>query len=67
LWMIIQKTFRIKPEKYFKIEWYINIVFFVLLMWLWLYIIFLDLKRWWGVDLWMYVQNIWTLITGLFQ
>lgn len=48
VWVIIQKVFRIKPEKYFVWEWYVNTVFFVLLMILWLYIILKDLVvfRW---------------------
>lgn len=48
LWVIIQKLFKLRPEKYFTIEGYINIVFFVLLMWLWVLILFRDLSRvWW--------------------
>jgi hypothetical protein len=66
LWMIIQKIFKINPEKYFKIEWYINMVFFVLLMWLWIYIILLDLKRWWDIDLWLYLSNLRTFVTSFF-
>jgi len=48
LWVIIQKASRLKAEKYFVIEWYINTVFFILLMILWIYIIFKDLVvfRW---------------------
>lgn len=48
LWVIIQKLFRLKPEKYFTIEWYINIVFFVLLMGLGIVILFRDLSKIWG-------------------
>lgn len=46
--VLLQKLGRIKPDKYFIIEWYINTVFFVLLMALWVYIIFKDLSvfRW---------------------
>ena len=46
--VIIQKVFRIKPEKYFVWEWYVNTVFFVLLMILGIYIILKDLVvyRW---------------------
>lgn len=48
LWVIIQKASKLKAEKYFVIEWYINTVFFILLMILWIYIIFKDLVvfRW---------------------
>ncbi len=48
LWVIIQKASRLKAEKYFVIEGYINTVFFILLMILWIYIIFKDLVvfRW---------------------
>ena len=52
LWVIIQSVFfRNKVEKYFNIEWYINFVFFVLLMALWVYIIFKDLVVAWGVKI----------------
>jgi membrane-associated protease RseP (regulator of RpoE activity) len=51
LWVVIQETFGLKPEKYFIIENYFNIVFFVLLMWLWIYIILLDLVRFWWVNI----------------
>lgn len=43
LWTLIQRIWRFKAEKYFNIEWYINLVFFILLMWLWVYIILKDL------------------------
>lgn len=43
LWVFIQKVFRLKAEKYFVIEWYINTIFFILLMILWIYIILKDL------------------------
>lgn len=48
VWVIIQKVFRIKPEKYFVWEWYVNTVFFILLMILGIYIILKDLVvyRW---------------------
>jgi regulator of sigma E protease len=48
IWVLIQKIGKLKPEKYFVIEWYINTVFFILLMILWVYIIFKDLVvfRW---------------------
>lgn len=49
LWVIIQSIFFPKKiEKYFVIESYINFVFFVLLMGLWIYIILKDLVAAWG-------------------
>ena len=42
--VIIQKVFGLKKEKYFTIEWYINTVFFIILMWLWILIIYNDFK-----------------------
>lgn len=45
LWVVIQRLWRMKPEKYFVIENYFNIVFFVLIMWLGIYIIWMDLQR----------------------
>jgi regulator of sigma E protease len=48
LWVIIQKLFRLKPEKYYTIEWWINTVFFFALLILWFYIMAHDLvKAWW--------------------
>lgn len=49
--VIIQWIGRLHPEKYFTIEGIINFVFFVLLMGLWIYIIFKDLVRFWGVKI----------------
>jgi len=49
LGVLIQEIFQLKPEKYFIIENYFNVIFFVLLMWLWVYIILLDLVRFWWV------------------
>jgi len=48
VWMILQSTFKVKPEKYFKYEWYVNMVFFYLLLLLWVIIIIKDLvvMRW---------------------
>lgn len=48
LWFIIQKVFWLKPESYFRIEWYMNFVFFWLMMWLGIYILLKDLisLRW---------------------
>lgn len=42
--IIIQKVFGLKKEKYFTIEWYVNTVFFIILMWLWILIIYNDFK-----------------------
>lgn len=54
LGVLIQRIGRLKAEKYFTIEWYLNLIFFVLLMGLGIYIIFKDLVRFWGVSLpWM--------------
>ncbi|UFX82834.1 M50 family metallopeptidase [Candidatus Absconditicoccus praedator] len=47
---IIQSVGKLKPEKYFVVEGYMNLLFFVLLMSLGIYIIFLDLARFWGVN-----------------
>jgi len=49
--VIIQKVFRIKPEKYFVWEWYVNTVFFILLMLLWVYIILKDLVVYWWISI----------------
>jgi len=43
LGVIIQAIWKLKPEKYFFIENIINIVFFIILLWLWVYIILKDL------------------------
>lgn len=51
LGVIIQKVFRLRPEKYFAIEGVINLVFFILLLTLGVYIIGLDLVRAWGVSM----------------
>lgn len=48
--VILQKILWLRPEKYFAIEWYFNFFFFVLLMLLGIYIIGMDLERWWCVD-----------------
>ena len=42
--VIIQRVFRLKKEKYFTIEWYVNTVFFIILMWLGILIIYNDFK-----------------------
>lgn len=51
LGVLIQSGGKLKPEKYFTIEGYINLVFFVLLMGLGVYIILKDLVRFWGVHI----------------
>lgn len=51
LGVIIQKLWRLRPEKYFAIEGIINMVFFVLLLGLWIYLILLDLVRARGVNI----------------
>lgn len=48
---LIQWIWRLKPEKYFTIEGFINLIFFVLLMGLGIYIIFKDLVRFWGIKI----------------
>ena len=45
LGVLIQWIAKLKPEKYFTIEWYINLIFFVLLMGLWIYILLKDLSH----------------------
>lgn len=49
--VIIQWIWKLKPEKYFTIEGFINLFFFILLMGLGIYIIFKDLVRFWGVKI----------------
>ena len=61
--VIIQRVFRLKKEKYFTIEWYVNTVFFIILMLLWILIIYNDFKVRVWIDLlypikWL-VQSIW--------
>lgn len=51
LWVIIQSALRLKPQTYFTIESYINLFFFVVLFWLWIYIIFQDLSKFWWVNI----------------
>lgn len=43
LGVLIQRIAKLKPEKYFNIEGYINLIFFILLMALWVYILLKDL------------------------
>lgn len=51
LGFLIQEWFRLKKEKYFNIEWYINLVFFVLLMWFWVFIMLKDLVKYRWVNI----------------
>lgn len=51
LWVLIQKIGKIKPEKYFNVEGYINLIFFVLLMGLWIYILLKDLVTFRGIKI----------------
>jgi len=51
LWMILQFIFKVKPEKYFKYEWYVNVFFFYLILLLWIIIIIKDLIVVWWVNL----------------
>jgi len=51
LGILIQRWARLKEEKYFNIEWYINLVFFVLLMGLGIYILLQDLVRMRGIHI----------------
>jgi membrane-associated protease RseP (regulator of RpoE activity) len=48
--LIIQKVFRIKEEKFSKVEWYVNRVFFRLLMLIGIIIIIKDLS-FWGINI----------------
>jgi len=56
VWVMIQHLFWFKPESYYKIEWYFNFFIFVLMMLLWIYIILLDLERFW----WVNIPFIWS-------
>ena len=49
--VLIQSIFGLKPEKYFNIEGYLNMLVFWLMMGLGIYIILLDLVRFWGVKI----------------
>ncbi len=51
VWMILQSIFKVKPEKYFKYEWYVNMFFFYLLLLLWVVIIVKDLVVFWWVNI----------------
>lgn len=50
VWMIIQSIFKIKPEKYFKYEGYVNMFFFYLILLLWVIVVFKDLIVFWWVN-----------------
>lgn len=52
LGVLIQRIGRLKEETYFNIEWYINLVFFVLLMGMGIYVLFQDLIRVRGFHVW---------------
>ncbi len=56
VWVLIQHLFWFKPESYYQIEWYFNFVVFVLMMLLGVYIILLDLVRFW----WVNIPFIWS-------
>jgi len=47
--VILQSVLRLDPIKYFTIESRLNIIFFVILMSFGLYVMWLDLQRFWGV------------------
>ena len=51
LWMIIQSIFRIKPQKYFKYEWYVNGFCFYLLLLLGVILIVKDLIVFYWVNI----------------
>lgn len=51
LGVLIQWIGKLKPEKYFNIEGYINLVFFVALMTLGVYILLKDLVRFWDIGI----------------
>lgn len=49
LWVMIQRVSRMKAEKYFLIESYINAFFFILLLGIGIVVIFQDLTKIWGL------------------
>jgi len=51
LGVLIQRIGRLKEEKYFNIEGYINLIFFVALMWLGIYILLQDLVKMRGLKI----------------
>jgi membrane-associated protease RseP (regulator of RpoE activity) len=44
----IQTLFRLPPEKYYMVEWYVNMVVFVLMMVLGIVIMIKDVMMIWG-------------------
>jgi len=62
--VIIQRVFWLKKEKYFAIEWYVNTVFFIILMWLWILIIYNDFKVRVWIDLLYPIKWLISLIGG---
>ncbi len=64
--VIIQQVFWLKKEKYFNIEWYVNTVFFLILMWLWILIIYNDFKVRVGIDLLYPIKRLIQRIAGIF-
>ena len=64
--VIIQKVFRLKKEKYFTIEWYVNTVFFIILMLLWILIIYNDFKVRVWVDLLYPIKRLIQRISWIF-
>ena len=64
--VIIQKVFRLKKEKYFTVEWYVNTVFFIILMWLWILIIYNDFKVRVWIDLLYPIKRLIQRIAWIF-
>lgn len=64
--VIIQRVFRLKKEKYFTVEWYVNSVFFILLMWLWILIIYNDFKVRVWIDLLFPIKRLIQRIAWIF-
>lgn len=64
--VIIQKVFWLKKEKYFTVEWYVNTVFFIILMWLWILIIYNDFKVRVWIDLLYPIKRLIQRIAWIF-
>ena len=64
--VIIQRVFRLKKEKYFTIEWYVNTVFFIILMWLGILIIYNDFKVRVWIDLLYPIKRLIQRIAWIF-
>jgi len=64
--VIIQRVFRLKKEKYFTIEWYVNTVFFIILMLLGVLIIYNDFKVRVWIDLLYPVKRLVQRIAWVF-